>query len=93
MSNINLKLTNAIYSNDYFTVDYLLFLFIVCRTCIVNYLEASSFCPTCDTEVHTSKPLLGILPDFTLQTIVYKLVPELFTRKYYITINTDDDDN
>ncbi|KAK2161043.1 hypothetical protein LSH36_122g05012 [Paralvinella palmiformis] len=52
-----------------------------CKTCIVRYLDSSKFCPICDVQVHKTKPLLNIRPDYTLQKLVYKLVPGLFTRE------------
>ncbi|CAG0889347.1 unnamed protein product [Cyprideis torosa] len=51
---------------------------VVCRTCIVKYLDTSKFCPKCDVLVHESDPLLGLKPDKTMQDIVYKLVPGLY---------------
>lgn len=68
---------------------------IVCRSCIVKYLENNKYCPICEVQIHKSKPLLNIRPDHTLQDIVYKLVPAcyqsesecyLFTHSY-ICIN------
>lgn len=55
--------------------------FVVCRSCIVKYLETNKYCPVCDVQVHKSKPLVNIRPDKTLQDIVYKLVPRLFQSK------------
>ncbi|GFT32781.1 polycomb complex protein BMI-1 [Nephila pilipes] len=52
-----------------------------CRTCIVRYLQSNKFCPTCDVQVHKTKPLLNIRSDQTLQDIVYKLVPDLFKNE------------
>ncbi|KAJ1522681.1 hypothetical protein ONE63_001844 [Megalurothrips usitatus] len=63
----------------------------VCRSCIVQYLQASSFCPTCEVQLHKGSPLRSLKPDKTLQDIVYKLVPNLFhnemrrRRVYYDT--------
>ncbi|KAH0627512.1 hypothetical protein JD844_003298 [Phrynosoma platyrhinos] len=51
---------------------------VVCKTCIVHYLETSKYCPICDVQVHKTRPLLNIRSDKTLQDIVYKLVPGLF---------------
>ncbi|XP_040509109.1 polycomb group RING finger protein 2 isoform X3 [Gallus gallus] len=50
-----------------------------CKTCIVRYLEANKYCPMCDAQVHKTRPLLSIRSDRTLQDVVYKLVPGLFT--------------
>lgn len=55
---------------------------LVCRSCIVRYLESNKYCPTCDVQVHKTKPLLNIRADQTLQDIVYKLVPGLFQSKF-----------
>ena len=33
---------------------------LVCRSCIVKYLQTSYHCPVCDVEVHKTKPLLHI---------------------------------
>ncbi|XP_022240414.1 uncharacterized protein DDB_G0284459-like [Limulus polyphemus] len=52
-----------------------------CKTCIVQYLESSKFCPICDVQVHKTRPLLNIRADKTLQDIVYKLVPGLFRNE------------
>ncbi|XP_041102491.1 polycomb complex protein BMI-1-like [Polyodon spathula] len=52
-----------------------------CKTCIVQYLETSKFCPICDVQVHKTKPLHNIRSDKTLQDIVYKLVPGLFKNE------------
>ncbi|XP_069156089.1 mucin-2 [Procambarus clarkii] len=49
-----------------------------CKTCIVRYLQTSSFCPICDVQVHKTKPLLSLREDRTLQDVVFKLVPGLF---------------
>lgn len=54
------------------------FSFIVCKTCIVAFLETNKFCPRCDVQVHKTCPQLSIRADKTLQDIVYKLVPGLF---------------
>ncbi|KAF8794320.1 polycomb complex protein BMI-1-like [Argiope bruennichi] len=52
-----------------------------CKTCIVRYLQSNKFCPTCDVQVHKTRPLLNIRSDQTLQDIVYKLVPGLFKNE------------
>ncbi|KAK3858887.1 hypothetical protein Pcinc_034950 [Petrolisthes cinctipes] len=49
-----------------------------CKTCIVRYLQTSSFCPICEVQVHKTKPLLSLREDRTLQDVVFKLVPGLF---------------
>ncbi|KAG8182888.1 hypothetical protein JTE90_004254 [Oedothorax gibbosus] len=52
-----------------------------CRTCIVRYLQDNKFCPSCEVQVHKTKPLQNIRSDQTLQDIVYKLVPDLFKNE------------
>ena len=55
--------------------------FLVCRSCIVKYLEGNKYCPTCDVQIHKTRPLLSIRSDKALQDVVYKLVPGLFQSK------------
>ncbi|KAJ4945686.1 hypothetical protein JOQ06_023365 [Pogonophryne albipinna] len=50
---------------------------IVCRSCLVKYLEENNTCPTCRIVIHQSHPLQYIGHDRTMQDIVYKLVPGL----------------
>ncbi|XP_035205353.1 polycomb complex protein BMI-1-like [Stegodyphus dumicola] len=57
------------------------YFFPVCRTCIVRYLQTNKFCPTCEVQVHKTRPLVNIRSDQTLQDIVYKLVPGLFKNE------------
>ncbi|WAQ94235.1 BMI1B-like protein [Mya arenaria] len=73
----------------------------VCKTCIVRYLESSKYCPICEVLVHKTKPLQNIRLDHTLQDIVYKLVPGLFQSemrrrrefyKGYPTVRTQRED-
>ncbi|CAL8096013.1 unnamed protein product [Orchesella dallaii] len=57
-----------------------------CKSCIVKYLEKSAdleekYCPVCDVQLHSTKPLTSIRPDLMLQEIVYKLVPGLFKNE------------
>ncbi|XP_033337475.2 uncharacterized protein LOC117226839 isoform X1 [Megalopta genalis] len=52
-----------------------------CRSCIVKYLENNKYCPICEVQVHKNKPLLNIRPDYTLQDIVYKLVPGCYQNE------------
>ncbi|CAG7728459.1 unnamed protein product, partial [Allacma fusca] len=60
-----------------------------CKSCIVTHLEGSEYCPVCDVQLHSSKPLSSIRSDQMLQEVVYKLVPGLFQnemerrRKFY----------
>lgn len=67
----------SLYSNDFDTV---------CKSCIITYLEKSAdleekYCPVCDVQLHSTKPLTSIRSDLMLQEIVYKLVPGLFKSK------------
>ncbi|XP_046850722.1 polycomb group RING finger protein 1-like [Xenia sp. Carnegie-2017] len=62
---------------------------IVCRHCIIKYLQLSKYCPTCNMKVHETQPLLNVRLDRTMQDIVYKVIPNLFEdeevreRKFY----------
>ncbi len=55
-----------------------LFMITVCKSCIVKYLENSEYCPVCEVQLHSTKPLSGLRSDQMLQEIIYKLVPGLF---------------
>ncbi|KAM7045105.1 polycomb group RING finger protein 3-like [Molossus nigricans] len=48
-----------------------------CRSCLVKYLEENNTGPTCRIVIHQSHPLQYIGHDWTMQGIVYKLVPGL----------------
>ncbi|KYN04429.1 PREDICTED: mucin-17-like [Cyphomyrmex costatus] len=66
-----------------------------CKSCIVKYLESNKYCPICEVQVHKSRPLLNIRPDYTLQDIVYKLVPgcyqnEMRCRKEFYAKHPDE---
>ena len=50
----------------------------VCKTCIVKHVRVSKQCPSCDGQIHKTKPLLSMRLDKTLQDIVFKLVPGLY---------------
>ncbi|KAG5336369.1 BMI1 protein, partial [Acromyrmex charruanus] len=52
-----------------------------CKSCIVKYLENNKYCPICEVQVHKSRPLLNIRPDYILQDIVYKLVPGCYQNE------------
>uniref|UniRef100_A0A8C3P0E7 Polycomb group RING finger protein 3 n=1 Tax=Cyanoderma ruficeps TaxID=181631 RepID=A0A8C3P0E7_9PASS len=54
-----------------------MFLLLVCRSCLVKYLDEKNTCPTCWIVIHQSHPLQYIGHDRTMQDIVYKLVPGL----------------
>ncbi|GLV38366.1 Posterior sex combs [Carabus blaptoides fortunei] len=52
-----------------------------CRACIVRHFESSRFCPNCGSLVHKSKPLSKLRSDTTLQTLIYKVVPSLYSKE------------
>lgn len=54
------------------------FLFAVCKSCIVKYLQCNKCCPQCTTKIHETQPFLNLKPDRVLQDIVFKLVPGLY---------------
>merc|ERR1719362_2644512 len=49
-----------------------------CKSCIVKHVETSKVCPSCQTQIHKTKPLLSLRADKALQDIVYKVVPGLY---------------
>ena len=55
---------------------------VVCKSCIVRYLETRKYCPICDVLVHKTKPLQSLRPDTQIQSIVYKLIPNLYESKF-----------
>ena len=60
-------------------------LFAVCKTCIVNHVQAgtpqSTKCPICEVVIHKTRPLGSMRMDKTLQDIVFKLVPGLYEKE------------
>ncbi|XP_055349744.1 polycomb complex protein BMI-1-like [Paramacrobiotus metropolitanus] len=67
-----------------------------CKTCIVRHCARSTVCPLpeCNTYIH-ARPLTCLKKDTTLQTIVYKLFPEIYhnemtRRRIYFKNNPDD---
>eukprot|EP00090_Calanus_glacialis_P038498 TRINITY_DN6715_c0_g1_i1.p1 TRINITY_DN6715_c0_g1~~TRINITY_DN6715_c0_g1_i1.p1 ORF type:complete len:1264 (-),score=266.76 TRINITY_DN6715_c0_g1_i1:252-4043(-) len=62
-----------------------------CKSCIIKHVDTSKFCPTCDIQIHKTKPLLSLRADKALQDIVYKVVPGLYRTemqnriKFYTT--------
>ncbi|XP_063218442.1 serine-rich adhesin for platelets-like [Bacillus rossius redtenbacheri] len=52
-----------------------------CRSCIVRHIAVSNRCPVCHGKLHEARPALGIRPDRALQSLVYKLVPDLYQRE------------
>ena len=50
---------------------------VVCKGCIVKYLQSNAQCPICGTVVNETHPLTSLRADRTMQDIVYKMVPEL----------------
>ncbi|XP_018495833.1 uncharacterized protein LOC108864515 [Galendromus occidentalis] len=65
-----------------------------CRSCIHRYLDTSSTCPTCQQRVFRSRMDTHMLPDHTLQSIVYRVVPGLYEdemrRRRQFYENTDE---
>ncbi|KRX41873.1 NudC domain-containing protein 2 [Trichinella murrelli] len=53
----------------------------VCKTCLLNHLSTNVTCPKCEIVIHQSHPTNYIMPDRSLQDIVYKLVPNLFRNE------------
>lgn len=62
-----------------------------CRPCAVKYIREKPRCPECNLEIKDKRSLNRLKLDFTLQNIVYKLVPGLYEkemarrRKFYAT--------
>ncbi|XP_043233289.1 mucin-17-like [Amphibalanus amphitrite] len=52
-----------------------------CRSCILRHLEASAYCPICEVKIHRTKGASSLRADGILQTLVYKMVPDLFTQE------------
>ncbi|XP_039275366.1 LOW QUALITY PROTEIN: uncharacterized protein DDB_G0283697-like [Nilaparvata lugens] len=52
-----------------------------CRSCIVKYVEKTRFCPICEVQLNNKNPLLSLSPDKTLQRLVYKMVPGLYSSE------------
>ncbi|CAG2179665.1 unnamed protein product, partial [Oppiella nova] len=84
LSDVNAELT-CILCSGYFidatTISECLHSF--CKSCIVKYLQTNKCCPICETQVHTTKPLLSIRSDKILQDIVYKLIPDVFKSEMH----------
>jgi hypothetical protein len=68
----------------FYIKSFLLFI-AVCKTCIVNHVQAgtpqSTKCPTCEVVIHKTRPLGSMRMDKTLQDIVFKLVPGLYEKE------------
>ena len=64
---------------------FVVFSFTVCKTCIVNHVQAgtpqSTKCPVCEVVIHKTRPLASMRLDKTLQDIVFKLVPGLYEKE------------
>ena len=60
------------------TTIYLFVFYLVCKSCIVKYLQMSKQCPMCNIKIHETQPLINLRPDRTMQDVVYRLVPNLF---------------
>ncbi|XP_022691336.1 uncharacterized protein LOC111261803 isoform X2 [Varroa jacobsoni] len=52
-----------------------------CKSCIHRHLDTSSACPTCQQRVFRSRMDLHMVPDTTIQSIVYKTVPGLYANE------------
>ncbi|ESN91190.1 hypothetical protein HELRODRAFT_90368 [Helobdella robusta] len=52
-----------------------------CKSCIYSYVESNKYCPICDVQIHKTKPHTNIKPDKTLQTLIYRLVPNLLKNE------------
>ncbi|XP_055347411.1 polycomb complex protein BMI-1-like [Paramacrobiotus metropolitanus] len=52
---------------------------VFCKTCIVMHCNKSTMCPldSCRVYIH-ARPLTRLKKDTTLQTVVYKLLPEIY---------------
>lgn len=48
-----------------------------CKTCLVRHIEKCLNCPTCDTQIHPTDPIVNIRHDCTIQDIVYRLLPNV----------------
>uniref|UniRef100_T1JS07 RING-type domain-containing protein n=1 Tax=Tetranychus urticae TaxID=32264 RepID=T1JS07_TETUR len=53
-----------------------------CKTCIIMWLKEHQVCPMCKDQFLQTRSLLNIRSDPTLQDIVYKIVPGLFTENF-----------
>ncbi|OUC49855.1 zinc finger, C3HC4 type [Trichinella nativa] len=58
-----------------------------CKTCLLNHLSTNVTCPKCEIVIHQSHPTNYIMPDRSLQDIVYKLVPNLFRSEFSFSKN------
>jgi polycomb group RING finger protein 4 len=47
-------------NSNYGFVPYDVLCSLVCRSCLITYLENNSFCPICDVQIHKAKPFLNI---------------------------------
>ncbi|KFB36487.1 AGAP006403-PA-like protein [Anopheles sinensis] len=50
-----------------------------CHSCIIKHLHTEQYCPQCEVMINKAKP--NIKPDVPLQSIVFKLVPELYENE------------
>lgn len=69
------------------TSTLLCFCFVVCKSCIVKYLQTSKYCPMCNIKIHETQPLLNLKLDRVMQDIVYKLVPGLQESTSSVTVS------
>ena len=52
-----------------------------CKSCIVKFLENNFHCPVCKSIIHSAEPTRYLIHDPSLQDIVYKLVPDLYSSE------------
>ena len=64
-------------SCHFFNETYM-FLFLVCKSCVVKFLQSNKHCPQCNIKIHETQPLLNLKADRVMQDIVFKLVPQLY---------------
>ncbi|KAI9560324.1 hypothetical protein GHT06_014341 [Daphnia sinensis] len=48
-----------------------------CRSCVVPHVAEFHQCPSCSVPLSTTKPFSQLRRDYTLQSIVYKIIPRL----------------
>ncbi|XP_057365708.1 polycomb group protein Psc-like [Daphnia carinata] len=48
-----------------------------CRSCVVPHVAEFHQCPSCSVPLSTTKPFSQLRRDYTLQSIVYKMIPRL----------------
>ncbi|KAI0989047.1 hypothetical protein GJ496_009102 [Pomphorhynchus laevis] len=48
-----------------------------CKSCILNWLRKSTYCPVCGVEINRIKPWVNLRADISLQNMINKLIPNL----------------